>query len=147
MKKLCTPWDLNENSATKFAHNDKIEKQLLKKSIAAQPLVHLALVKSAFLATGKYDITICALESKPSADQTFDNFCLFVIAEYSKHYKNDKTKAKSVGFSIANQAIQLEHKLTTGEACEAECASHKRQEDGSIHGLHEGHDETNCGGK
>ena len=94
MKKLYAPWDLNKNPGTKFAYDVKIEKKLQKKAIGTQPLVWLALAKSAFLANGKYEFAICAFKSKSATDQMFANFCPFVIAEYSRHYKNDKTKAK-----------------------------------------------------
>ena len=90
IKKLYAPRDLNENPATKFARDNKHEKQLIKKGITAQPLVRLVLTKSAFLATGEYNIAIWGLESKPAAHQTFVNFRPFIIAKYSKHYKNDR---------------------------------------------------------
>jgi hypothetical protein len=56
------------------------------------------------------------------AHQTFVNFCPFIIAEYSKHYKNDRTKAKSVGFGIANNITGQHQTLTTKEVHKAEMA-------------------------
>ena len=44
--KLYAPWDLSENPATKFARDDKLEKQLTKKNIAPQPAVCLCTHKS-----------------------------------------------------------------------------------------------------
>ena len=122
IKQLYEPWNLTENPATKFAGDNKIEKQQLKKGITSQPLVHLALAKSAFQATGEYKVALNTFKSKPTPDQFFANFRLFIIAEFSKHHKNDKTRAKSVGFGIANQAIEQENKLTDKEAHEAEMA-------------------------
>jgi hypothetical protein len=98
VKKLYGPWDLNENPAKKFTHNNKTKKQLLKKNIQPQPLVRPALAKAAFQATGEYEVSLHAFESKPSADQTFTIVCQFITTEYSKHFRSDCTKAKSVGF-------------------------------------------------
>ncbi len=39
---------------------------------------------------------------KPTADQTFANFCIFMQKEFGKHHKQNKTTAKLVGYSIAN---------------------------------------------
>ena len=89
IKQLYEPWNLTKNPATKFARDDKIEKQLLKKGIAAQHLVRLALAKSAFQATGKYEVALNTFESKPTPNQTFANFRPFIFAEFSKHHKND----------------------------------------------------------
>jgi hypothetical protein len=41
-------------------------------------------------------------EVKPTADQTFATFCIFMQKEFSKHYKQNKTTAKLVGYGIAN---------------------------------------------
>jgi len=120
VKKLYAPWDLNENLAKKFTHNNKIKKQLLKKNIQPQPLVRLALAKAALQATGEYELPLRAFESKPSADQTFTIVCQFITTEYSKHFRSDCTKAKSMGFGIANQAV--EKTLTAEEQREAEMA-------------------------
>ena len=122
IKQLYTPWDLNKNPATKFAWDDKIEKQLLKKNITAQPLVRLALAKAAFQATGEYEVALKAFKLKLIADQMFANFRTFIVAEYSKHFKNDRTKAKSMGFGIANQAITAQQQLSEEEARKAEMA-------------------------
>ena len=102
--KLNTPWEVNKNLATKFARDNKIEKQLAKKGIMAQLLVWLALAKSAFKVTGKYEVALNNFEAKPMADQTFVNFRMFIINEYSKHNKGNCSTAKSVGFGIANTA-------------------------------------------
>ncbi|KAL7489366.1 LOW QUALITY PROTEIN: hypothetical protein ACHAW6_016078 [Cyclotella cf. meneghiniana] len=111
IKQLYASWDLNENPATKFSRDNKIEKQLLKKNITAQPLV-----------TGEYKIALKAFKSKPNATQMFVNFCTFIVAKYSKHFKNNCTKAKSVGFGITNQAITTQQRLSKEEACNAKMA-------------------------
>ena len=72
--KLNTPWEVNENLATKFARDDKIKKRLTKKGIMAQPFVQLALAKSAFKAIGKYEVVLNIFKAKPTANQTFANF-------------------------------------------------------------------------
>ncbi|KAL7474243.1 hypothetical protein ACHAWX_000022, partial [Stephanocyclus meneghinianus] len=111
IKQLYASWDLNENPATKFSRDNKIEKQLLKKNITAQPLV-----------TGEYKIALKAFKSKPLATQMFANFCTFIVAKYSKHFKNNCTKAKSMGFGITNQAITTQQELSKEEACNAKMA-------------------------
>ena len=84
--------------------DDKIDKQLLKKGLSAQPLIRLVLVKSAFKATGQYEVALNNFEAKPSVDQTFPNFRTFIIIKYSKHAKTNHSTAKLVGFGIANTA-------------------------------------------
>ena len=105
--KLNTPWEVSENPATKFACDDKIEKQSAKKGINAQPLVCLTLAKSAFKATSKYEVALINFERQPSANQTFAQFCTFIITEFSKHNKSNRTTAKAVGFGIANNALAM----------------------------------------
>ena len=113
---------MSKNPATKLTRDDKLEKQLTKKAINAQPAVCLALAKAAFQATGKYEVALKAFESKDPADQTIVNFPMLIIAEYSKHYKNDKTKAKSVGFGIVNTFITKEMELAKAVARDSEMA-------------------------
>ena len=74
MTKLMTTWEVTENPATKFAHDDKIEQQLVKVGLMAQPALCLALAMSAFKATGKYNAQIHKFQAKPTMDKTFDNF-------------------------------------------------------------------------
>lgn len=85
IKKLYAPWDLNKKPATKFTNDDKSTKQLLKKNITAQPLLHCALAKSAFQVAQEHEFVLSAFKSKPEADQTFINLHPFIMGKYSKH--------------------------------------------------------------
>lgn len=102
--KLLEPWDVNENPATKFARDDKIEKQLAKWGIDPQPKLRLANAMTAFKKTGSYDAAIREFEAKAAGNKTFDNFRPYIIAEFARSFKQNKTTAKSVNFGIANTA-------------------------------------------
>ena len=131
IKQLYEPWNLTENPVTKFARNDKIEKQLLKKGIAVQPLVRLALAKSAFQATGEYEVTLNTFESKPTPDQTFANFRPFII-EFSKHHKNDKQGLSQwvlvLPIKLLNRGISLPKKRHMSLKWNVQAASNKKME-------------------
>ncbi|KAL7480082.1 hypothetical protein ACHAW6_005786 [Cyclotella cf. meneghiniana] len=99
-----------------------IEEQLLKKNITPQPPVHLALAKAAFQTTSEYKIMLKAFELKPLTTQMVANFHTFIVTKYSRHFKNDHTKAKSVGFGIANQAITTQKQLSKEEMHKAKMA-------------------------
>jgi hypothetical protein len=45
---------------------------------------------------------------KPTADQTFANFRIFMQKDFGKHHKQNKTTAKLVGYSIANSITDKE---------------------------------------
>jgi hypothetical protein len=47
---------------------------------------------------------------KPKLDQTFANFCIFMQKEFGKHHKQNKTKARSVRYGIANSITKKEVK-------------------------------------
>ena len=101
MNQLTTHLDVMENSATKFARYDKIEKQLVKAGLTAQPNLCLALAMSAFKSTGEYDTQIHEFKAKSVADKAFANFRPFIINKYAKCTKQHKSTTKSVRFGIA----------------------------------------------
>ena len=119
MTELTRPWEVTENPATKFARDDKIERQLIKAGLATQPNLWLALAMSAFKATGEYDAQIGKFEAKATADKTFDNFRLFIVNKYAKRSKQDKSTAKSVGFGIATTAVAADIPNNDIQAAEA----------------------------
>ncbi len=45
---------------------------------------------------------------KPTADQTFANFRIFMQKEFGKNHKQNKSTAKLVGYSIANSITDKE---------------------------------------
>ena len=63
---------------------------------------------SAFILTHEHNTQFHEFEAKPVADMTFAKFWLFIVNEFTKHNKQTKTTAKSVGFGIANSAITAE---------------------------------------
>ena len=71
----------------------------------AQPRLQLALAMSAFKAIGEYDAQIREFEAKATADKTFDWFRPFIVNKFAKRSKQNKTKAKSVSFGIADSAV------------------------------------------
>ena len=119
MTELTKPWEITENPATKFARDDKIERQLIKAGIKAQPNLRLALNMSAFKGIGKYDAEIREFEAKPTAIKTFDNFCAFIINEFAKRSKQNTSTAKAVGFCIANYAVMTDISDNDIQAAEA----------------------------
>ena len=60
---------------------------------------------SAFKATGKYYAQIREFEAKATANKTFNWFRPFIVNEFTKRSKQNKIKAKSDGFGIANSAV------------------------------------------
>ena len=103
LTKLIKPWEVTENPATTFAHDDKIEKQLIK-TFANQQKTYLAFVFGAFKGTGKYNPAICKWEAQPTEDKTFTNFQPFIIAEHAKCNRHNKATASSISHSLANAA-------------------------------------------
>jgi hypothetical protein len=83
LAKLMKPWDVKENPATKFARDDKLEKQLVKIGYSDQQKPRLAFALSAIKATGDYDPLIREWDAKPATARTFANFGPFFINEYS----------------------------------------------------------------
>ena len=55
-----------------------------------------------FQSVGKFKSALREWEVKPTADQTFANFRIFMQKEFGKHHKQNKTTAKLVGYGIAN---------------------------------------------
>ena len=102
MGKLTKPWEVKENPATKFAHNDKIKHQLIRAGFPAQTPLCLALTMSAFKATGKNDKQIYDFDAKPAVNHTFNTFRPFIINKHSKCTKQNRSTAKSVHFGIAD---------------------------------------------
>ncbi len=62
----------------------------------------LAFALAMFQLSGEFESALREWEVKPTVDQTFANFRVFTQKEFSKHHKQNKTTAKSVGFGIAN---------------------------------------------
>jgi hypothetical protein len=96
------PWDSIEAPAAHFARGDKYEHQLLKVGQRKNPELQLAFALAMFQLAGKFESALREWEVKPTADQTFVNFCIFMQKEFGKHHKQNKTTAKLVGYSIAN---------------------------------------------
>ena len=96
------PWDGIEAPAAHFARGDKFERQLLKVGQKKNPELRLAFALATFHASGEYEPALRDWEAKPTADQTFVNFRVFIQKEFGKQHKQNKTTAKSVGFGIAN---------------------------------------------
>ena len=67
-------WSPTENPATKFERDDKIEQQIEKVGIPADPQCRLALFKAAVKHSGTFDPAIRKWEAKPKSDQTFTKF-------------------------------------------------------------------------
>jgi hypothetical protein len=62
----------------------------------------------AFQASGEFKPALRDWEAKPKTDQTFVNFRVFIQKEFGKQHKQNKTMAKSVGYSIANSITDKE---------------------------------------
>lgn len=101
---LTKPWEVSEHPATKFARDDKYERQLIKAGLPNQQALRLSLAQASFKATGEYDTQLREFDARPAVDRTFANFRTFIITEYAKRSKGRST-AKSVGFGIANSAL------------------------------------------
>jgi len=84
MTELTKPWEITKNPTTKIVHDNKIECQLIKARLAAQPSLRLALAICAFKETGEYDKQICEFEAKAPTNKTLDKFQPFIINEYVK---------------------------------------------------------------
>jgi hypothetical protein len=74
----------------------------LKVGQRKNPELQLAFALAMFQLAGKFKSALCEWEVKPTADQTFANFRIFMQKEFGKHHKQNKTTAKLVGYGIAN---------------------------------------------
>eukprot|EP00804_Cyclotella_cryptica_P003440 CCRYP_002085-RA/>CCRYP_002085-RA protein AED:0.42 eAED:0.41 QI:0/0/0/1/0/0/2/0/285 len=101
---LTKPWEVSEHPATKYAHDDKYERQLIKAGLPDQQALQLSLAQAAFKATGEYDAQLRKFDVCPVADRTFTNFRTFIVTEYAKQSKRTHSTEKSAGFGIANSA-------------------------------------------
>jgi hypothetical protein len=108
---LTKPWDQIEAPTTLFERGDKVERQLEKAGIPAQPELRLATSLCWFQHSGKFDYVLDNWEAKPTAQKTFSNFRVFIQKEFAKRTKRDKQTAKSVGRDIANAAAEQEDEL------------------------------------
>jgi len=102
------PWDGIEAPAAHFARGDKFERQLLKVGQSKNPALRLAFALATFQASGEFEPALRDWEAKPTADQTFVNFRVFIQKEFGKQHKQNKTTAKSVGYGIANSITDKE---------------------------------------
>ncbi len=66
------------------------------------PELQLAFALATFQSAGEFKSALREWEVKPTADQTFTYFRIFMQKEFGKHHKQNKTIAKSVGYGIAN---------------------------------------------
>jgi hypothetical protein len=96
------PWDSIEAHTAHFARGDKYERQLLKVGQRKNPELRLAFALATFQSAGKFESALREWEVKPTANQTFANFHIFMQKEFGKHHKQNKPTAKSVGYGIAN---------------------------------------------
>jgi hypothetical protein len=81
---------------------------------ARNPELRLAFALATFQASGEYEAPLREWQAKPPADLTFANFRVFMQQEYSKHHKQNKSTAASVGRGIANSLthqpdVQIDH--------------------------------------
>jgi hypothetical protein len=102
------PWDGIEAPTAHFAQGDKYEHQLLKVGQRKNPELPLAFALAMFQSAGDFEPALREWEVKPMVDQTFANFHIFMQKEFGKHYKQNKTTAKSVGYGIANSITDKE---------------------------------------
>jgi hypothetical protein len=103
---LTKPWEVSEHPATRYARDDKYERQLIKAGLPDQQALRLSLVQAAFKATGEYDAQLREFDARPRVDRTFTNFRTFIVSEYAKRAKGTRSTVKSVGFGIANAATK-----------------------------------------
>jgi hypothetical protein len=106
------PWDGVEAPAAHFAQGDKYERQLLKVGQRKNPELRLAFALATFQLAGKFESVLREWEVKPTANQTFTNFCIFMQKEFGKHNKQNKTTAKLVGYG-ALPTMQLTKSITS----------------------------------
>ena len=99
---LQKPWDGIETPAAYFTRGDRYERQLLKAGQAKNPELRLAFALATFQSTGEFDPALCDWHAKRATDKTFVNFRTFMQVEFGKHFKQNKSTAKSVGHGIAN---------------------------------------------
>ena len=83
-----------ENPAMLIVCDNKIKAPLVKACISKAPNLCLLLSKVAFRAAGKYDMELNEFKTNQLADQTFDNFCPFIMTKYTKKIKANKSTAK-----------------------------------------------------
>ena len=99
---LTTPWDQVEAPTTLFERGDKLERQLVKAGIPAQPELRLATALCWFQQSGEFDSALREWHLKPAANKTFTEFRVFIQKEFAKRQKRDKATAKATGRGIAN---------------------------------------------
>ena len=102
------PWDGIEAPAAHFARGDKFERQLLKVGQSKNLELRLAFALAAFHVSGEFEPALRDWEAKSKADQTFENFRVFIQKEFGKQHKQNTTTAKSVGYGIANSITDKE---------------------------------------
>ena len=108
---LTKPWDQIEAPTTLFERGDKVEKQLEKAGIPAQPQLRLATALCWFQQSGEFDSALETWEAKPTASKTFSAFRVFIQKEFAKRTKRDKQTAKASGRGIANVTTDEEVEL------------------------------------
>ncbi len=67
----------------------------------------LAFAFATLQASGDFDTVLCERDTKVVADKAFPNFQVFMQNEFSKHHKQNKSTAKSVGHG---NTISITHK-------------------------------------
>ena len=102
---LTTTWDQVEAPTTLFERGDKIERQLVKAGIPAQPQLRLATALCWFQQSGEFDNAIREWHLKAAAGKTFTAFRVFIQKEFAKRQKRDKQTAKATGRGIANNVM------------------------------------------
>eukprot|EP00804_Cyclotella_cryptica_P014825 CCRYP_015027-RA/>CCRYP_015027-RA protein AED:0.12 eAED:0.12 QI:0/0/0/1/0.2/0.16/6/0/1256 len=78
---LTKPWEVSERPATRYTHDDKYERQLIKAGLPDQQALRLSLAQAAFKATGEYDAQLQEFDARPAVDRTFANFRTFIITD------------------------------------------------------------------
>jgi hypothetical protein len=95
-------WDGIEAPAAHFARGDRYERQLEKAGQSKNPTLRLAFGLATFQKSGEFEASLRTWEEKSARQKTFANFRVFIQKEFAKHYKQNKSTAKSVGHGIAN---------------------------------------------
>jgi hypothetical protein len=91
---------LKDTLSIHHGNQTKIEQQLEKATIPADPHPCLALFKATVKRSGNYDPAIREWETKPKADQTFIAFCPFIVREYSKTIQRENSPLRLLGMAL-----------------------------------------------
>ncbi|KAL7474264.1 hypothetical protein ACHAW6_000244 [Cyclotella cf. meneghiniana] len=109
-KDLLTHLQIIEMPASYFARGDRYEHQLLKVGQARNPELRLAFTLATFQSSSEFNPALREWDAKGTTDKTFGNLQVFMQAEFRKHHKQNKSRAKLVGHGIANSVMDKQVK-------------------------------------